>query len=161
MAKEADPCISNATLMWSRARILRSEPDAALHRVGQPHCRWILFQFALRVAIAHGRYGVQLPATTGHPDFERVYRVHINTLEWMPTFLVPLWLTATYLNDRAAALAGLVWIVGRVWYAVGYSRATQKRLPGFFVQAGACIVLFIGSLIGIGMRIASAWSLSI
>jgi glutathione S-transferase len=26
----------------------------------------------------------------GSPDFERVFRAHVNMLEWMPTFLVTL-----------------------------------------------------------------------
>jgi hypothetical protein len=68
------------------------------------------FFLATRVAVAHGKFNVKLPATTGNPDFERISRVHVNTLEWMPTFLVPLWLCAIYLNDVAAAAIGLVWI---------------------------------------------------
>jgi hypothetical protein len=56
------------------------------------------FFLARRVAVAHGKFNVKLPATTGNFDFERVFRVHMNTLEWMPTFLVPLWLCAIYLK---------------------------------------------------------------
>jgi glutathione S-transferase len=66
------------------------------------------FFLATRVAAARGKFGIQLPATTGNPDFERIFRAHVNTLEWMPTFLVPLWLCAIYLNDIAAAVLGLV-----------------------------------------------------
>ena len=108
-----------------------------------------------RVAAARGKFGVRLPATTGNPDFERVFRVHANTLEWMPTFLVPLWLCAIYLNDIAAAAIGLVWIAGRVLYFVGYSKAVEKRLPGFAIQATACLVLLIGAAAGIAMRWSS------
>jgi glutathione S-transferase len=109
---------------------------------------------ATRVAAARGKFNVSLPATAGNPDFERIFRVHMNTLEWMPTFLVPLWLCAIYLSDTAAAVLGLVWIAGRAWYFVGYSRAVEKRLPGFFVQAMACLLLFIGAAAGIVMRLA-------
>ena len=49
---------------------------------------------ATRVPLARRTFGVKLPSITGHPDFERVFRVHQNTLEWMPTFLVPLWICA-------------------------------------------------------------------
>ena len=115
----------------------------------------VLFYFfvATRVAAAHARYGVKLPAMTGNPDFERVYRVQMNMLEWMPTFLVPLWLFALYLSDIWAAVLGLVWIAGRVWYLVGYSRATEGRLPGFLIQSSVCIVLFIGAVVGVMMRL--------
>ncbi len=67
----------------------------------------------------------------------------------MPTFLVPLWLCAIYLSDITAAVLGLVWIVGRVLYFNGYSKAVEGRLPGFFVQSTACFLLFIGALAGV------------
>jgi len=112
----------------------------------------LYFFLATRVALARGKFDVQLPATTGNPDFERVFRVHINTLEWMPIFLVPLWLCAIYLSDITAAALGLVWIGGRVLYFTGYSKAVPKRLPGFFIQSTACALLFIGALAGIVMH---------
>jgi glutathione S-transferase len=62
---------------------------------------------------------------------------------------VPLWLCAVYLSDSAAAVLGLVWIVGRAMYFTGYRDAVEKRLPGFFVQATACLLLLIGAAIGI------------
>jgi glutathione S-transferase len=110
------------------------------------------FFLATRVAVARSKFGVKLLATAGNPDFERVFRVHMNTLEWMPTFLVPLWLCAIYLNDAAAAVLGLVWIGGRILYFTGYSEAVDKRLPGFFIQSSACALLFIGALSGIIMH---------
>jgi len=110
------------------------------------------FFVSTRVAAAHVKFGVKLPATAGNPDFERVYRVQMNTLEWMPTFLVPLWLCAITLSDIGAAVLGLVWIAGRALYFTGYSQAVEKRVPGFFIQASACILLFVGALAGIIMR---------
>jgi glutathione S-transferase len=107
------------------------------------------FFLATRVAVARRKFNVKHPATTGSPEFERIFRVHLNTLEWLPTFLVPLWLCAIYLSDIAAAALGLVWIGGRVWYYVGYSNAVEKRLPGFFVQTSVCLLLFIGAIAGI------------
>jgi glutathione S-transferase len=109
----------------------------------------LYFFFATQVARAHGKFGVALPAMTGNPDFERIHRAHINTLEWMPTFLVPLWLTAIYLDDRVAAGLGLVWIVGRLLYFAGYRQAVEKRIPGFLIQALTCVVLFLAAGWGI------------
>lgn len=109
----------------------------------------LYFFLATRVAVAHAKFGVKQPATTGHPDFERIYRAHVNMLEWMPTFLAPLWLTALYLSDAGAAALGAVWVIGRAWYYVGYRRAAPKRFPGFFVQSTACALLFVGAVIGI------------
>lgn len=107
------------------------------------------FFLATRVAAARRRYGIKQPATTGNLDFERVFRVHTNTLEWLPTFLVPLWLCAVYFDDRTAAALGLVWIVGRIVYFVGYSAAVEKRLPGFLVQTMAVFLLFVGAVVGL------------
>jgi len=110
------------------------------------------FFLATRVAVARGKFNVKHPATTGNSDFERIFRVHMNTLEWMPTFLVPLWLCAIYLNDTTAAVLGLVWICGRILYFTGYSKAVEKRLPGFFIQGTACLLLFVGAIAGIVMH---------
>jgi glutathione S-transferase len=99
--------------------------------------------------VARGKFSVKHPATTGNPDFERILRVHMNTLEWMPTFLAPLWFCAIYFSDEAAALLGLVWIVGRALYFFGNAKAVEKRLPGFFIQSTACLLLFLGAATGI------------
>jgi glutathione S-transferase len=110
----------------------------------------LIYMFmATRVAAARGKFGVKLPAISGHPDFERVFRVHQNTLEWMPIFLPLLWLCAIYFSDVAAAVVGLLWIAGRLMYFVGYTKAVEKRLPGFFIQGTACLLLLIGAAIGI------------
>jgi glutathione S-transferase len=113
----------------------------------------VYFFIATRVAAAHIKFNVKLPAVSGHPDFERVYRVQMNTLEWMPIFLPLLWLCAIYFSDVAAALVGLLWIAGRVMYFLGYSQAVEKRVPGFFVQAMACILLLAGAVAGMIMRV--------
>jgi glutathione S-transferase len=109
----------------------------------------LYFVLATQVARARFKFNIKHPATTGDPHFERIFRAHINTLEWMPTFLVPLWLCAIYLNDAAAAAIGLIWIGGRIWYFVGYSRAVEQRLPGFFIQSSACLLLFVGAIAGL------------
>jgi glutathione S-transferase len=114
----------------------------------------LYFFLGTRVAVARSKFGIKHPATTGNPDFERIFRVHMNTLEWMPTFLVPLWLCAIYLSDVGAAALGLVWIAGRIAYYVGYRQAAEKRLPGFFIQAFACLLLFVGAAVGSTMRLA-------
>jgi hypothetical protein len=77
----------------------------------------------------------------------------MNTLEWMPTFLVPLWLCATSLSDVFAAVLGVVWIVGRAVYFAGYSRSVEKWLPGFFIQSTACLGAAAGVVIALVGRL--------
>jgi glutathione S-transferase len=117
----------------------------------------LYFYTGLLVAKARQKFGVFAPATTGNPDFERVFRVQMNTLEWMPIFLPLLWFFVLYVNDWGAALLGLVWLVGRIIYIRGYAEAADRRHRGFAVQAIACGALFIGTLAGIIWRMAHGW----
>ena len=105
----------------------------------------VYFSTSILVSRARTAYGIKVPATTGHPDFERVFRVQMNTLEWMPIFLPSLWLFAVYVSDPLAAAIGLLWIAGRILYIVSYSKAANKRGPGFGIQAFAAIVLWLGA----------------
>jgi uncharacterized membrane protein YecN with MAPEG domain len=100
----------------------------------------------LRVGEARTKFGVVAPAVTGDPEFERRFRVQSNTLEWLPTYLVSLWLFALYWNDRAAAVLGVIWIVGRILYMTSYSKDASSRGPGFGIQALATLVLLFGAL---------------
>jgi glutathione S-transferase len=106
----------------------------------------LYFVMALRVGRARTKYDVPAPAITGNPDFERVFRVHANTLEWLPIFLPALWLFAIYWNDLVAAGLGVVWIVGRYLYMTGYSKAAGSRSTGFGIQGIAAAVLLFGAL---------------
>ncbi len=107
----------------------------------------VYFYMGLRVGQGRGKYGIAAPATTGHPDFERAYRIQMNTLEWLPMFLVSLWLFAAAWNsDIIAAGIGLVWIVGRILYLTGYSKAAEARSTGFGIQSLATAVLLFGAL---------------
>jgi glutathione S-transferase len=104
------------------------------------------FYTSTRVARARVKYGVKLPAIAGNEDFERVFRVQMNTLEWLPIFLPSLWLFAIYISDWVAAIIGLVWIAGRIAYMIGYTKSVPQRAPGFGIQASATIVLWVGAI---------------
>jgi len=118
-------------------------------------CLAVAFCFftATQVTRARAAFGIKAPAIMGHPDFERVFRVQMNTLEWMPIFLPSLWLFAIYISDPVAAALGMVWIAGRILYSAGYSKAAEKRGPGFGVQALACVALWLGALGAIAWRL--------
>lgn len=106
----------------------------------------LYFSMGLGVARARQKCGIHAPAMTGDPVLERCIRVQANTLEWLPIFLVSMWLFALYWNDLVAAGVGLVWIVGRVLYGRGYVTDPAKRETGFVIQALACGVLLFGAL---------------
>lgn len=106
----------------------------------------VYFWLGMRVAGARRRHGISAPAITGHEDFERVFRAHQNTLEWLPMYLTSLWLFAIFWSAEVAALLGLVWIVGRILYGLGYAKAAGSRSTGFMIQALATGVLLFGAL---------------
>jgi glutathione S-transferase len=113
----------------------------------------LYFLTSVRVARARASFGIKAPATSGNPDFERVFRVQMNTLEWLPIFLPSLWLFAIYISDAIAAVLGAVWIAGRFAYMIGYSEAANKRGPGFTTQAGAAAILWFGAIGAIAWRL--------
>ena len=78
----------------------------------------VYFSTGILVSRARVAYGIKAPAVAGNADFERVFRVQMNTLEAMPMFLPMLWLFAVYVSDPIAAAIGLVWVVGRILYIV-------------------------------------------
>jgi len=101
------------------------------------------------VGRARGKYKIEAPAVTGHPDFERVHRVQVNTLEQLVAFLPALWLFALYTSPAWASVLGSVWIAGRAIYAVGYYRAAEKRSLGFGIGIAAFSVLWLGAAWGV------------
>ena len=114
------------------------------------------FYTGIAVAQARGKSGIKAPAMTGDPVFERTVRVQANTLEWLPIFLVSLWMfPTTWLGAWLPAAIGIVWIVGRFMYMQGYMAAADKRSMGFLVQGIAVAVLFVGSLVGVIMSLIS------
>ena len=106
--------------------------------------------FGMLVGWARGKYGVAAPAVSGHPMFERYFRAHQNTLEQLVAFVPAMWLFGTYVNPTWAAGLGLVFVVGRVVYLVGYVVDPAKREIGFGLTALPVVILLIGGLWGAG-----------
>jgi glutathione S-transferase len=100
-------------------------------------------------ARARSQYGIKAPAVTGNENFERAYRVQMNTLEQMALFLPALWLYAAYVSDRGAAIGGLIWVVGRVIYALAYTKDPTTRGPGAMITLLASAGLWLGAVYGV------------
>lgn len=106
--------------------------------------------FGMLVGRARGKYGVDAPATSGHPVFERYFRVHYNTLEQLVVFVPAMWLYGTYVSPSWAAGLGLVYIAGRFAYLMGYVADPRKREIGFGLSALPLLILLLGALWGTG-----------
>jgi len=112
----------------------------------------VFFWTGWRVGAARGKYEVKAPATTGHPEFECAYRVQMNTLEQFVIFLPLLWLSNSYFMPYAllTPILGLVWIIGRIIYATGYTATNPGgRSNGFLIAGIATLGLLITTIIGL------------
>ncbi len=112
------------------------------------------FWFAFEVGAARGKYGVNAPALTGAPEFERIYRVHQNTLEQFVLVVPSLWIFAYFLQAEIAAGLGGLFVLGRFIYRAAYRNDPKTRSAGFGIGALALAVLALGGLAGAVMSIA-------
>lgn len=103
--------------------------------------------FGSLVGRARGRYGVKAPAVTGHEQFERVYRVQMNTLEVLVAFLPALYGAARYWPATWVAGVGVVYLVGRIVYWRAYVTAPASRGLGFLLSIGPVFALLFGTLV--------------
>jgi glutathione S-transferase len=117
----------------------------------------LLFWVTLEVGRSRGKTGVKAPATTGHPDFERAFRVQMNTIEQTVIFLPTLWLCSTHYRGDIAFVLGMIWIFGRVWYARSYLKSAANRGTGFIIAMAAWACLLIAAGFGYVSNFISAW----
>jgi glutathione S-transferase len=103
--------------------------------------------FGWQVGVARGKYNIAAPAVSGNEMFERVFRVHANTLEQLITFLPSLWIFAYFISPIWAAALGVVFIIGRALYARTYVKDPTSRSPGFAMSALPQLLLMLGILI--------------
>lgn len=104
--------------------------------------------FTVLVGRARVKCGVQAPAMTGHPVFERYVRVQQNTLEQLVIFIPAAWLFGLYVSPLWAAVLGLVFVVGRALYLQGYVQEPRQRSLGFGLTILPNMVLLLGGLAG-------------
>jgi uncharacterized MAPEG superfamily protein len=109
----------------------------------------LLFATAFAVGRARGRYHIAAPAITGHPAFERAWRVQMNTLEAAVMFLPSLWLASQYSNPSIAGVVGVVWLLARTWYGVAYTRDPGRRSVPFGIGMLMTGVLLVMGLVGV------------
>jgi glutathione S-transferase len=110
------------------------------------------FAFGMLVAAARGKYGVHAPATSGHPQFERMYRVHMNTLEMLVALLPAMYLAARYWSPSIVAVGGAVYLLGRLIYWRSYTKDPASRSLGFALSFFPVVSMLVATLVGIVMK---------
>jgi glutathione S-transferase len=111
----------------------------------------VLWYFVTGIQVGRMRmkYKVYPPSTQGDPAFERAFRVQANELEQLVAFLPAMWIFASFGNPRWAAIAGAVWVAGRVIYALGYWAEAKKRQAGFAISSTAFAVTWVAAMVSV------------
>jgi glutathione S-transferase len=101
------------------------------------------------VGRARAKCNIKAPAPTGDPIFERHYRVHQNTMEQLIIFIPAMIVFCRFVSARWAVVLGLLFLIARAVYAVGYTRDPERRTYGAGLTFVVNAVLIIGSMVGL------------
>jgi glutathione S-transferase len=110
--------------------------------------------FGILVGRARAKYNCPAPAMSGDPVFERYYRVQANTGEQLLILLPAMVIYGYYGNPLISALAGAVFILGRVIYLRGYVSDPSKRGLGFMVSFLPIAFLIVAGIISAALNLA-------
>ena len=140
----------------NRGNAVTDAPAALLSAIVTILAILVFFYMGIRVGTMRTRHNILAPATSGHPEFDRAFRIHYNTLESLMLFLPLLWIATIYFRPWGwlPAAFGLLFVIGRIAYMQLYMTDPARRGPGTYIGAFAMLGLLILSIIGI----AHAWS---
>jgi len=110
-------------------------------------------QFSIQVGAMRVKHGVNAPATTGHPQFERMFRIQQNTMEQLVVFVPALWIYAHLVNPLWGAGIGIFFVIGRFIYRAAYLKDPASRSNGFTIGVLATAVLLGWSLVAAVMSL--------
>ena len=91
----------------------------------------IYFALSINVGRARATWSVPAPQASGHPEFDKRYRVQMNTLEQLALLVPAVIVSAPVLGDLVTAGFTAVWGIGRIVFARAYYADPAKRGPGF------------------------------
>ncbi len=103
--------------------------------------------FSIQVGSMRVKHGVKAPAISGHPEFERMFRVQQNTMEQLVVFVPALWIYAYLVNPLWGAGIGIFFVIGRIVYRAAYLKDPASRSNGFTIGVLAIAVLLVWSFV--------------
>ncbi|XP_008275567.1 arachidonate 5-lipoxygenase-activating protein [Stegastes partitus] len=81
--------------------------------------------------------------------FERVSCANRNCMDAYPTFLAVMWCAGLCLSQAPAAFAGIIYLLVRQKYFVGYLGQTSQSTPGYLFGKRIISFLFLMCIVGI------------
>ena len=120
---------------------------------------FVNFWKMMRIGGMRKKLGIKYPKmySDEHPIFNCYQRAHQNTLEFVPYFY-PTLLTAGLRHPMGAAIAGGIFVLGRVIYALGYSSGDpQKRVPGALISEVLGLLPLMGMSVSFGAGLLEWW----
>jgi len=103
--------------------------------------------FAVQVGSLRGKHDVKAPAVSGATEFDRMFRVHYNTMEQLVLFLPAVWMFGFLVSHLWAAGFGAVYLVGRFVYRAEYLKDPASRSLGFGMTFIPSAVMLIWVLV--------------
>ncbi|XP_069576284.1 arachidonate 5-lipoxygenase-activating protein isoform X1 [Brachyistius frenatus] len=88
-------------------------------------------------------------ANTDTAGFERVSCANRNCMDAYPTFLAVMWCAGLCLNQAPAAFAGIIYLLVRQKYFIGYLGQTSQSTPGYLFGKRIISFLFLMCVVGI------------
>lgn len=108
--------------------------------------------FSFLVGGARAKFGVKAPATSGHPQFERLYRVQMNSQEQLVILLPAMYLASRYWSPTLVAIGGVVYLLGRFVYWRAYAKDPATRTVGFALTVLPIWLMLGATLVGVVMK---------
>ena len=103
--------------------------------------------FGITVGSIRGKTGVKAPAMSGDEQFERMNRVHQNTLEQIVVLIPVLWIYAHFVNPLWGAGMTVVYLLGRFIYKAAYLKDPSTRSTGFTLSIVPILVMAVWLLV--------------
>ncbi|MDX1580804.1 MAG: MAPEG family protein [Alphaproteobacteria bacterium] len=114
----------------------------------------LVYYFTLfRAGIARVKFKIPAPSHEGPEEYVRHVRAHHNTMEHLVMYLPGMWLFAFAVDPYWAAGLGAIWPVGRLFYALGYYKAAEKRRLPLYITMPPIYIFILGSIIGFGIKL--------
>lgn len=103
--------------------------------------------FGVQVGAMRAKHDAKAPAISGAPEFERMFRVHYNTMEQLVILLPVMWIYAHIVNPTWAAGFGSIYLVARFIYRSAYLKDPSGRSVGFTLSFLPAVIMAVWVLV--------------